>query len=45
MEYVTDRGTYPDLPFDEMLRALGEAYGNLGTRLSPKEADALFHDG
>jgi transglutaminase-like putative cysteine protease len=44
MEYVEDRGTYPDLPFDEMLRALGEAYGELGTRSRPDERDALFHD-
>ena len=44
MEYVNDRGTHPDLPFDEMLRALGEAYGNLGTRFVHDEKDAPFHD-
>jgi transglutaminase-like putative cysteine protease len=44
MEYVNDRGTHPDLPFDEMLRALGEAYGNLGTRFGHDEKDAPFHD-
>jgi transglutaminase-like putative cysteine protease len=44
MEYVNDRGTYPDLPFDEMLRTLREVYGNLGARFSPNEEDALFHD-
>jgi hypothetical protein len=45
MEYVNDRGTYPDLPFDEMLRALSEAYGNLGARFGSNETDAPFHDG
>jgi transglutaminase-like putative cysteine protease len=44
MEYLEDRGTYPDLPFDEMLRALGEVYGKLGKRLNPEERDAPFHD-
>jgi hypothetical protein len=45
MEHVNDRGTHPDLPFDEMLRALSEVYGNLGARFSPNGKDAPFHDG
>ncbi len=44
MEHVNDRGTHPDLPFDEMLRALSEVYGNLGTRLGSDEKDSLFHN-
>ncbi len=43
MEYVADRGTHADLPFDEMLRALREAYGNLEPRLSAVEEDAPLH--
>jgi hypothetical protein len=44
MEYVNDRGTFADLPFDEMLRTLGEAYGNIGARSGHSEKDAPFHD-
>jgi len=45
MEYVRDRGTHADLPFDEMLRALREAYGHLETRLGSVPDDAPFHGG
>ena len=37
MEYVNDRGTYPDLPFDEMLRTLNEVYGDFETRFGSNE--------
>jgi transglutaminase-like putative cysteine protease len=39
MEYVNDRGTYPDLPFDEMLRTLNEVYGDFETRFGSNKKD------
>ncbi|MEW6368445.1 MAG: transglutaminase family protein [Acidobacteriota bacterium] len=43
MEYVRDRGTYADLPFETMLSAFGEAYG---TELpASEEHDEAFHGG
>ena len=42
MEYVRDRGTFVDLPLDEMLRVFRELYA--GAELQPAERDAAFHD-
>jgi transglutaminase-like putative cysteine protease len=41
-EYVRDRGTFVDLPLDEMLRVFRELYA--GAELQPAERDAAFHD-
>lgn len=41
MEYVRDRGTFVDLPFDEMLRTFREAYG--GAEGASDERDPAFH--
>lgn len=41
MEYVNDRGTYADLPFEEMLRAFLEAYGS--ERATMPTHDETFH--
>ncbi len=42
MEYVRDRGTFVDLPLDEMLRVFRELYA--GAELQSAERDAAFHD-
>jgi transglutaminase-like putative cysteine protease len=42
MEYVRDRGTFLDLPFDEMQNAFREVYG--GAETKPSERDSAFHD-
>jgi transglutaminase-like putative cysteine protease len=41
MEYVRDRGTFLDLPFDEMLRVFRELYG--GAEMQAAERDTAFH--
>ncbi len=41
MEYVRDRGTFADLPFDEMVRVFREVYR--GAQADPNERDAAFH--
>jgi len=43
MEYVHDRGTYADFPFEEMMRAFLETYGNRPAGMAG-EHDAAFHD-
>ena len=43
MEYVRDRGTFADLPFETMMRAFEEAYG-MELRAS-EEHDEAFHGG
>ena len=42
MEYVRDRGTFLDLPLDEMLRVFRELYGGADTHGALY--DAAFHD-
>ncbi len=41
MEYVRDRGTYVDLPFEDMLRAFVEAYGS--EKATVPTHDDAFH--
>lgn len=41
MEYVRDRGTFADLPFDEMLRVFREVYRS--AEAIPAERDDAFH--
>jgi hypothetical protein len=41
MEYVRDRGSFVDLPFDEMLRVFREIYR--AAEADPAERDAAFH--
>ncbi len=41
MEYVKDRGSFDDVPFDEMMRALKLTYGD-GVFLSDGESDPIF---
>lgn len=42
MEYVTERGSFDDLPFDEMIRVFTEAYGDEGFRDLGNEVDEVF---
>jgi transglutaminase-like putative cysteine protease len=45
MEYVRDRGTWPDLPFEEMVQVLGETY-TISSLEAGREAaarDPIFH--
>lgn len=39
MEYVHDRGTYEDLPFEEIIAALRQTYGDM---VPPPDGDAAF---
>ncbi len=42
MEYIRDRGSYADFPFEEMLRVYAEVYPPLGVRELEAEEDGLF---
>ncbi len=42
MEYVADRGTFADLPLDEIVRAFEEHYGDF-TAHAGQESDEYFH--
>ena len=41
MEYVNERGSFDDVPFDEMIRALKETYGE-DVGLSAVESEPIF---
>jgi hypothetical protein len=43
MEYVRDRGSFEDVPFEEMMRAFEENYGS-GIHTSPAESDPIFQE-
>ena len=43
MEYVRDRGTYPDLPFDEIMSTFVETYGRPDATAGETH-DRAFHD-
>jgi len=43
LEYVRDRGTAPDLPFDEMIRVFRESYPAIAFETWPlADPDATF---
>lgn len=42
MEYVSERGSYVDLPLDEMLAAFAEVYGNEWTDSDAADTDDAF---
>ncbi len=44
MEYIRDRGTYADFPFEEMLRVYAEIYPSFGSRGLAPEEDGLFEE-
>jgi transglutaminase-like putative cysteine protease len=44
MEYVNERGSFDDLPFEEMRRIFDEAYGDDGYADPISEVDSFFHD-
>ena len=45
MEYIRERGTFADFPFEEMLRVYAEVYPSFGVRGLESEEKGLFEDG
>lgn len=44
MEYLTDHGTFDELPFDWIIQSLQQAYGHLADDSQPYHHDPGFHD-
>ena len=44
MEYIRERGTYADFPFEEMLRVYAEVYPSFGIRGLEAEENGIFED-
>ena len=44
MEYIRDRGSFADFPFEEMLRVYAEVYPSFGVRDLESEEGGLFED-
>ncbi len=43
MEYIAQRGSFGDLPLEEILRTFGQTYGNGVAAGGPQERDEMFH--